>query len=141
MTTLAGRKINRVLKPGGHLVLSTPNICSSRGVQAVLLGYHPGLFTQYVLPGKDGETDPRHSREYAPRDVHELFIAAGFSVERLETSAYFDRPSAELEWVDRLMKQYKLPSHLRGDVIHAVGKKAGPVKERHPAFLYAGSET
>jgi SAM-dependent methyltransferase len=129
-------EINRVLKPGGHLVLSTPNICSARALQAVLLGYHPGFFSQYVLPGEGESADPRHSREYAPREVYQMFEAAGFAVERIETGPYSERPSAEFSWLQHLMKRYKLPDHLREDVIHVVGKKTGPVKERHPGFLY-----
>ncbi|HVW86256.1 MAG TPA: glycosyltransferase, partial [Bryobacteraceae bacterium] len=36
-------EINRILKPGGHLVLTTPNIGSLRAVSAILLGYHPAF--------------------------------------------------------------------------------------------------
>jgi hypothetical protein len=65
-----------------------------------------------------------------------MFEAAGFAVERIETGPYSERPSAEFGWLQHLMKRYKLPDHLREDVIHVVGKKTGPVKERHPGFLY-----
>ena len=36
-------EVNRILKPGGHLVLTTPNIAALRGISAILQGYHPGL--------------------------------------------------------------------------------------------------
>jgi glycosyltransferase involved in cell wall biosynthesis/SAM-dependent methyltransferase len=129
-------EINRVLRPGGHLLLTTPNICSLRAAGALLLGYHPGLFHQYVRPDADGEADPRHSREYAPRDIQEMFEAAGFRVEHLETGPYLARRSAEFDWVKHVMKRYQLPDHLRGDVIYAVGRKTGPVVERYPSALY-----
>ena len=132
-------EINRILAPGGHLVLSTPNICGLRAVGAVLLGYHPGLFHQYVQPGKDGAVDPRHAREYAPRDVHALLEAAGFEIARLETGPYLEQPSLEHEWVKQLLQRYELPDHLRGDAIYAVGRKAGGVKARYPAELYTGA--
>ncbi len=131
-------EVNRILKPGGHLVLTTPNICSARAAAALLLGYHPGLFHQYVRPGENGEADPRHSREYAPRDVQEMFEAAGFDVEHLDTGPYIARRTAEFDWVTHLLRRYKLPDHLREDVIYAVGKKTRGVRERFPLFLYAG---
>ena len=131
---------NRILRDGGRLVLSTPNICSLRAVQAVLLGYHPGLFHHYVIPNEEGERDPRHAREYAPRDLKELFEAAGFEVERLETGPYLHRESMEYEWVRRLLKRYELPDHHREDALFIVGRKTGPVKQRYPSALYAGGE-
>jgi glycosyltransferase involved in cell wall biosynthesis/SAM-dependent methyltransferase len=132
-------EINRILEAGGHLVLSTPNICSMRAVGAVLLGYHPGLFHQYVQPDKNGAVDPRHAREYAPRDVHALLEAAGFEIARLETGAYLEKPSLEHEWIRQLLERYELPGHLRGDAIYAVGRKTGAVQSRYPPELYAGA--
>jgi SAM-dependent methyltransferase len=132
-------ELNRVLKTGGRLVLSTPNICSTRAVGAALLGYHPGLFHQYVRPDKDGAVDPRHAREYAPRDVHALLDAAGFSIVRLETGPYLESPSLDQEWVRKLLERHELSNHLRGDVIYAIGENAGPVKSRYPPELYTGA--
>ncbi len=134
-------EINRILKPGGHLVLSTPNICSLRSAGAVLLGYHPGLFHQYIKPNEEGEIDPRHSREFTPQDVHQLLEAAGFSVERLETGPYSDQPTAEHEWVKNVIGRYGLPSHLRGEAIYTVGKKVRGVQDRYPPALYCGGES
>jgi SAM-dependent methyltransferase len=132
-------EINRILNHGGRLVLSTPNICSTRAVGAALLGYHPGLFHQYVRPAKDGSIDPRHAREYAPRDVHALLEAAGFSIVRLETGPYLEKPTPDLDWVGKLLERHELSNYLRGDVIYAIGEKAGPVKSRYPPELYTGA--
>ena len=131
-------EINRILRPDGHLVLSTPNVCSLRAVAASLLNYHPGLFHHYVKPDAEGNRDPRHAREYAPRDVQALFEAAGFEVVRLETGPYLERKSLEHEWVRHLLARYELPQDLREDSIFCVGRKKGPVRERYPAALYAG---
>ncbi len=132
-------EINRILKTGGRLVLSTPNICSTRSIGAALLGYHPGLFHQYVRPDKDGNIDPRHAREYAPRDVHALLEAAGFAIELLETGPYLEQPNLDQEWVRKLFERNELSNHLRGDVIYGIGKKTGPVKLRYPPELYTGA--
>ncbi len=132
-------EINRVLKPGGHVVLTTPNITSLRALDAALSGYHPGLFHVYVKPDAHGVIDPRHNREYAPRDVVTLFSSAGFEVVRLETgwySTFSTEEEARHAGVAALLGQRGYPNDLRGDIIYAVGRKTGPVKERWPAALY-----
>jgi len=133
-------EINRILRPGGALVLTTPNICSLRAIQAVLAGYHPGFFHQYIQPGPEGDAEPRHNREYAPREIGWLLEQSGFEVALLETGPYQSEPSAAGEWVWRLLDQYQLPAEHRGEAIYAVGRKVGPVKCRFPAGLYAGAE-
>ena len=130
-------ELNRILAPGGRLVLSTPNICSLRAVGAILLGYHPGFFPQYIQPDDQGQVAPRHAREYAPRDIHALFEAAGFEVARLETGPYTTDRTAEYDWVKHVIRRYELPDHLRGEAIYAVGRKVGPVAERYPVCLYS----
>lgn len=131
-------EVNRILRPGGHFVVSTPNICSLRAVQAALLGYHPGLFHQYIRPDENGELDPRHAREYAPRDMKVLLEAAGMEVAHMETGPYLFRQTVEYVWVERLLTRYGLPEHLRGDSIFAVGRKVGPLADRYPPALYVG---
>ena len=131
-------EVNRILRPGGHLVLSTPNACSYRAAAAVLLNYHPGFFHQYVRPDANGVVDPRHAREFAPRDVHCLLEAGGFEVVHFETGPYLERKSDEYEWVKHVMERYELPQQWRDDAIYAVGRKSGPIRERYPQALYAG---
>jgi len=130
-------EINRILKPGGHLVLTTPNAAGLRAIAAILQGYHPGFFPAYIRPSESGEVDARHNREYTPREIRQLFEAAGFEVTLLETGEFRDEPHPELGWVSHLLKRYWLETELRGDGIYAVGRKSGPVRERYPAWLYS----
>jgi glycosyltransferase involved in cell wall biosynthesis/SAM-dependent methyltransferase len=131
-------EINRILKPGGHLVLTTPNIGSMRSVSAILLGYHPAFFPAYIRPRKAGEeAEARHNREYVPMEIQHLLTDAGFDLVRLETGEFLDEPHPEFGWVIHLLERYKLSHELRGDGIYAVGRKAGPVRNRWPAWLYA----
>jgi len=130
-------EINRILKPGGHLVLTTPNVAALRGISAILQGYHPGFFHAYIKPAESGEVDARHNREYTAREVHRLFDNSGFEVTRLETGEFLDAPHPEFGWVIHLLERYRLETDLRGDGIYAVGRKTGSVKDRYPDWLYS----
>ncbi|MBL8236541.1 MAG: methyltransferase domain-containing protein [Bryobacterales bacterium] len=134
-------EINRILRPGGHLVITTPNVASIRALRAILEGYHPGFFPAYIRPAAPGaEVEARHAREYTPREIHYLLQDAGFEVARLETGEFLDKPRPEERWIIHLLERYQLPKHLRGDGIYAVGKKQGPVAKRYPAWLYEGGD-
>jgi glycosyltransferase involved in cell wall biosynthesis/SAM-dependent methyltransferase len=129
-------EVNRILAPGGHLVLTTPNVAALRGISAILLGYHPGFFHSYIKPSESGEVDARHNREYTAREIHKLFENSGFEVTLLETGEFRDEPHPEFGWVLHLLERYRLETVHRGDGIYAVGRKTGPVRERYPGWLY-----
>jgi glycosyltransferase involved in cell wall biosynthesis/SAM-dependent methyltransferase len=128
-------EINRILKPGGHLILTTPNIASLRSVAAVLQGFHPQLFSTYLRP-KAGETDARHHREYTCQEIRQLLENSGFEITLLETGPFREQPKPEFAWVEHLLDRYILSKEQRGEGIYAVGRKTGPVRERYPAWLY-----
>ena len=131
-------EINRVLKPGGHLVLTTPNITSLRAISAMLQGYHPGFFPAYIKPAEPGaEVEARHAREYAPREIAHLMRDSGFELVTLETGEFRDEPHPEHEWVLHALEFYKQDTRLRGDGIYVMAVKRGPVRERYPAWLYS----
>jgi SAM-dependent methyltransferase len=129
---------NRVLKSGGHLLITTPNIASLRAIDAALQGYHPGFYPAYMRPaGPDAETGARHNREYTPREIRMLLENSGFEVVRLETGEFRDLPHPEYGWVAHLLERYRLETNLRGDGIFALGRKTGPVRQRYPEWLYS----
>ena len=128
-------EINRVLKMGGHLVLTTPNIASLRAVAGILQGFHPMLFPAYIRPRESVEV--RHNREYTAAEIKALLEISGFEVTLLETGPFRDEPKPELGWVEHLLDRYMLSKEHRGDGIYAVGRKVAPVKDRYPAWLYS----
>jgi glycosyltransferase involved in cell wall biosynthesis/SAM-dependent methyltransferase len=130
-------EINRVLKPGGHLVLTTPNISSLRGIAAILVGYHPGVFSAYIRPRAEGEVEARHNREYAPQEIRLLMENSGFTITLLETGPFRQTPRPEEGWVLNLLDRFELSKELRGDDIYVVGRKTGAVRQRYPDWLYA----
>jgi len=134
-------EINRILRPGGHLVLTTPNIVSLRAMAAMIFGYHPGFFPAYIRPSESGEeVEARHNREYAPREVADLLRDAGFEVTLLETGEFLDVPHPEHQWVRYVLERCQCSTDLRGDGIYAVGVKRGPILERFPKWLYCGKD-
>ena len=131
-------EINRILKPDGYLVLTTPNLASLRAIAAVLTGYHPGFFPAYIRPAGEGvETDARHNREYTTLEIGRLLIDGGFEITSIDTGPYRDEPKPEHLWVIHLLERYQLATNLRGDAIYALGRKTGPVQARFPDWLYS----
>jgi SAM-dependent methyltransferase len=131
-------EIHRILKPGGHLLLSTPNACSVRAIAAILGQYHPGFFPAFMRPNASGEVDPRHHREYAPREVALAMENAGFTVQNLQTAPYWSTPEPEHAWVHHLLERYELDAGLRDECTFALAIKTGPVQHRYPDWLYYG---
>ena len=130
-------EVNRILRLGGHLVLTTPNIASCRSLAAILEGYHPGLYPAYLKPAALAKGESRHHREYTAREVYRLLSDAGFEVTRLETGPYEAQREAEFDWVRAIIERYGFDAALRGDCIYAVGRKCGPLRERYPSWLYS----
>ena len=123
-------EIHRVLKWGGLLILTTPNIASARSVEAVLGGVTPYIYGQY---NRRSPAD-RHAREYTPQDVRIAMESAGFQVAKMVTrDIWHPANEALLAQLDRT----GVPRELRGDNIFAVGRKLTRKIDRYPRELYA----
>ena len=86
-------EIHRVLKPGGHLLLTTPNATCTHSVQAALEGKSPHVYGHYEV---GGEPTDRHNREYTPGEVRALLENSGMQVHRLETVESWWRTDREI---------------------------------------------
>lgn len=122
-------EINRIVKPGGHLFVTTPNIASGRAVWKMLNGYAPHFFTQYT---KD-RSPYRHNYEHDIHSLQALTRAAGFETRMLKTLDVFEEPEPRaLLALDRL----GMTTAFRGDDIFLLGQKTGPVIDRWPSTIY-----
>jgi 2-polyprenyl-3-methyl-5-hydroxy-6-metoxy-1,4-benzoquinol methylase len=97
-------EIKRVLKPGGFMVLSTPNVANISNALALAKGdnifWDPSIF----YGGLD-----RHNREYTPREVVNLLAKAQFSRYEL---AYITTPS---NWNSKMPEIYELMGKWQGN--------------------------
>ena len=122
-------ELNRVLKWGGLLIVTTPNIASAFSIGKALAGNSPYVYGEYN-PKSPGD---RHSREYTPNDIKLALNAAGFKNIKLFTKdLWAQTDEAFLEWLD----QTTVPRELRGDNIFAVGRKISEQFDRFPDGLY-----
>src|SRR5262245_10675061 len=122
-------ELNRIVKWGGLVILTTPNITSAFSVQEALAGNSPNLYSLY---NRQHPAD-RHSREYTPADVRVVLEAAGFKVLKLFTENVWHKTDEELlAWMDHT----GVPRELRGDNIYAVARKQSAQIDHFPHELY-----
>jgi glycosyltransferase involved in cell wall biosynthesis/ubiquinone/menaquinone biosynthesis C-methylase UbiE len=125
-------ELNRVLKWGGLLIVTTPNITSAFSIGKALAGNSPYVYGEYN-PKSPGD---RHSREFAPSEIKLALNAAGFKATKLYTKdlwAQTDEPF--LRWLEREAGP-DVSRELRGDNIFAVGRKLSTQFDRWPDGLY-----
>ena len=80
------REVYRVLKEGGLLLLSTPNLRSFRGIRNLLLhnqghAASAGVYRQYEKIESLGHMG--HVREYTTREVSDFLARVGFRVDKI----------------------------------------------------------
>lgn len=96
-------EIRRILRPGGHLMLSTPNLAAWYNRGLLLAGVQP-VFSEVSLRaihGRPGREVVGHLRLYTARALREFVAAAGFEVVRLQGAPFHAVPRP-LRALDRL---------------------------------------
>lgn len=121
-------EINRVIKPGGFIILTTPNAVSSRSLTKIVYGLEPYFYMQYHKPGNYH----RHNYEYSIHSLAKVLKSAGFEGS-IWTEDCFEDPLTEVP--ERLKKAGFNINHT-GDNIITIAKKIGPVVDRYPGVIY-----
>jgi len=122
--------IKQVLKPGGHLILTTPNVNRLENVGRMIAG--DNIYDPYSGYGPHG----RHNREYTWDELHRLLEHAGFSIDVIFTSdvhlnqthLYLDQP-AILDLIRRRRKTL-------GQYLFVRARNDRSAHPRKPSWLY-----
>ncbi|MGI5454535.1 class I SAM-dependent methyltransferase [Streptomyces sp. CA-249302] len=97
-------EIRRVLRPGGHLMLSTPNLAAWYNRALLAAGVQP-VFSEVSLRGIHGRPGSEvvgHLRLYTARALREFVATSGFEVVRLAGAPFHGVPRP-LRPLDRLL--------------------------------------
>jgi SAM-dependent methyltransferase len=124
------RQLYRVLKPGGALVLTTPNVARLENVLAMVNGAN--IYDPYSGFGPYG----RHNREYNRHELHRLLDFAGFEVEYSFTAD--GSPADPRRW-----PRYEMTTPLvdfrredLGQYLFVRARSSRPPRDHLPSFLY-----
>ena len=120
-------EVNRVLRPDGFIVLSTPNAASWFAIYKALQHMQPNRFANYGT--KENEKFHFiHAREYVPSEIVLLLEAAGFGDVEMTTKDYGISPA-----------YYPVPgfdASLRGETIFCRAYKRGRPQKRYLTPIY-----
>lgn len=126
-------KLHRIIKPGGHLIVTTPNAARLANVAILLSGsnifdrYHP----QFGVYG-------RHNREFTLEELEVILSNAGFRNQHLSTRDRHDYDRIRLyrdnyerpapipyskTLVEAWLKLLRVPTENRGDNLYALAER------------------
>jgi 2-polyprenyl-3-methyl-5-hydroxy-6-metoxy-1,4-benzoquinol methylase len=121
-------EVNRVARNGAGLLLTTPNIVSSRALTKMVHGLEPHFYMHYH-PTREYH---RHNYEYSIHSLMQVLKAAGFDG-KIWTEDNFEDG---LEEVPRLLRETGFNITHIGDNIMTVARKVSSVVDRYPTAIY-----
>lgn len=131
-------EVNRVLKPGARLVLTTPNGVSAAAINRILHGEHPAENPHYHRVAEYGRV---HPLEYTLEQLRDLVTLHGFEIELLASMNL--TPFSDDEWAAisaaRGAKSLLLGKHPGefGEKWLLIARKTQSVSEpRYPSSLF-----
>ncbi len=130
-------ELNRVLKPSGRLILTTPNINSYDGMLRMLNGDTPCSFARY-FPHRGGIG---HAKEYSVKELGELLVYAGFTIDALETfnvhrGNRFERSNLQYTDLPQFLERRGWSEALAGQHILAIAERSSAPRVRYYYPLY-----
>lgn len=123
-------EIKRVLKPGGVLVVTTPNVARLENVARLAAGVN--IYDPYSGYGPYG----RHNREYTRHELVGLLMACGFEVPHHFTADVHPHHATSFTHVPLLEPLLGHRTEDLGQYIFCRALNAGPARDGRPAWLY-----
>lgn len=120
-------EIHRVLKPGGWVLVTTPNIASYRNIVRLWRGENiSDVYSGYGAYG-------RHNREYTQQELRKLLEQVGYRIEGIQARAFRAQHSQSL--LTRILR--RMPGiKCSEEHLFCLARKSGPVCRTRPAWLY-----
>ena len=125
---------NRLLRPGGLIIVTTPNVVSWASIARALDHRHPFNYPLYDRH----RTMDRHHLEFSPDLLAAALRGAGFDLVELATPDVWEPPPSD---VVSTLCELGFDNGLRGDCLIAVGLKVSDIVDRTPPALYTGERS
>jgi SAM-dependent methyltransferase len=124
------RNIKRVLKPGGVLILTTPNVNRLLNVARMITGHN--IYDPYSGYGPYG----RHNREYTWEELEKLLAYVGFDIEIMFTSDVHDNHTGHYMNPDAVKTLVSQRKHTLGQYFFIRARNNSPAREKRPEWLF-----
>jgi glycosyltransferase involved in cell wall biosynthesis/SAM-dependent methyltransferase len=126
-------EVERVLRPNGKFIVTTPNINSDMALKKIFFGHAPYSFGVFVpYHGVYG----RHNREYTPHEIELLGLSTGLSTASLFTKDVYLKEIDDAHDFAARFADLQNPASLRGQNIFYTGTKSGVPRDARPSPLY-----
>ncbi len=119
-------EIHRVLKPGGSVIMTTPNVSACQNFLKLALGQN--IYDCYSGYGVYG----RHNREYTPAEILEFLPACHFAPTIMRVEDIHPHSRRFVRLLKTFRKQWR-------DNIFVQARKHGEAQKSYPDWLFRGT--